>query len=265
MTLASHGNAWACLMYHDTPPLEATDYFSVTGPSLERQLAQMRASTLHGQTLESILGSAENRSVVDKSVAITFDDGYLSNYEIALPLLAAQGATATIFVVTSWVGTKGYCGWSELRALQQAGWSIQSHTRSHPFLSQLSESEVRAELETSKQDLEQHLGTPVVTLSLPNGDYPRKPLDRLIQESGYQWVATSRWGANGLAQVAAREIRRYTVRHHTTAGQFAHIAGGRSTSLSPEGLRLSLLSVVRRTLGPKLYQSLRNATLSILE
>ena len=259
-----HRKGWACLMYHDTPALDSTDYFSVTGVALKEQLDLCARLSLRARSLESILQDAEAGAGNEQSVAITFDDAYRSNYEVALPVLSAQGATATVFVVTSWVGTSRYCTWTELAALRDAGWSIQSHTHTHPFLSQLNEDQVRTELTTSRNELEQHLGSPVLTLALPNGDFPQARFRRLLRESGYRWIATSRWGPNGAGQVSAREIRRYTVRRSTTIDRFAQLASASSGAYSREGLRLSLLNRVRQALGPTLYRSLRASALRTL-
>src|ERR1022692_77662 len=43
-------------------------------------------------------------------VLITFDDGYLDNYEVAFPILRSHGVQGVFFLVTSWVGS-GYVPW----------------------------------------------------------------------------------------------------------------------------------------------------------
>jgi peptidoglycan/xylan/chitin deacetylase (PgdA/CDA1 family) len=51
------------------------------------------------------------------SVAITFDDGYLDNLEIAQPILERQGIPATVFVSTGYVGKSQGYWWDELEAI----------------------------------------------------------------------------------------------------------------------------------------------------
>ncbi len=125
------------------------------------------------------------RSVRDQSVVITFDDGWADNYANALPVLAETGVKATLFVVTGFVGRKGYLDWQQLADMQAEGISVQSHTHGHNPLPLLSEEEIRAELEVSKGSIEDRLGTPVDFLSAPHGMLDRRVI-RAARSSGYR-------------------------------------------------------------------------------
>ncbi len=125
-----------------------------------------------------------------KRVAVTFDDGFRSVLEHALPALEEVGWPATMFVVTNfgegtgplrwpgidhWLGTR-HAGelralqWTELRKLTDAGWEVGSHTASHPRLTQLTDAQARRELAESRQACEQHLGAPCSSVAYPYGD-----------------------------------------------------------------------------------------------
>ena len=93
----------------------------------------------------------------EKSVVVTFDDAFLSVFDLAFPILSRLGLPATLFVPTRKVGTDGpmvwrkmerWLGgadegelvgmsWKEVKELDRAGWEIGSHTRAHPYLTQL--------------------------------------------------------------------------------------------------------------------------------
>ncbi len=129
----------------------------------------------------------------DRSVVITFDDGWLNNYTDAFPILKEHGLSATIFVVSGFVGRPGYMNWNQLKEMSNAGISIQSHTASHMPLTLLPVEKIRHELSVSKMCLEEHLGKKVEFLSLPHGMGNRAIYD-LAVGIGYKAVCTSEPG-----------------------------------------------------------------------
>ena len=252
-----HG-PWACLMYHGVPaPGAPCGYFDVPRATFAQQLDAIRELGLVGTSLEALLAAPPARAV-----AITFDDAERSNSTEAVPELLARGMRGTFFVVTSWVGRAGTCSWSDLREMHDAGMSIQSHTRTHPFLSTLPDAEAREECRRSREELEQHLGAGVTTLSLPNGDAPASWRAEAFGSLGYQRVATSAWGPN-LARPAV--VRRYTVRAATTLPRFRELATARAGAWDREGLRLTALHQLRAAIGPHRYARWRRRALAILQ
>ena len=246
---------WGCLMYHEVPDAdEQAGYFAVPRPAFGAQLDRVRAAGLAGCSLEQVLAGASN------AVAITFDDGHGTHARNAFPELAARGMSGTFFVTTGWVGRPGYATWSELREMADAGMSIQSHTCSHPFLSELSPARVREELRASRLEIEDRIGRPVSTLALPNGDAPQGDA-AVFGECGYRWVATSRWGANRGRGDQLQRVRRYTVRRSTPLQELDRLARARASALSPEGVRLELLGTLRTLVGPTRYAHWRRAVL----
>ncbi len=252
-------DSWCCLMYHATPRTEPVDYFGVGGAVLRSQLAHLVECGLCGDTLEKCVVSPDPRRI-----AITFDDAHADNREVAALALAEAGMAATVFVVSDWVGRPGYCSWSQLRELHELGWSVQSHTASHPFLSTLAPDALRRELYTPRREIEDRVGAAVTTLALPNGDWPRPRWRALIAEAGYTLVATSRWRGNPAALPkldGVRVVNRHTIRRDTTPERFAHIVAQCPGLLSSEGLRLEVLATARRVLGVERYGRWRNRAL----
>ena len=74
-----------------------------------------------------------------KPVIISFDDGWEDQFVYALPSLKQYHYTATFFVVTNFVGFRGFLSWSQLRTIVAQGMKIGSHSRSHPYLTQLAQ------------------------------------------------------------------------------------------------------------------------------
>lgn len=140
-----------------------------------------------------------------RTFAVTFDDGYRSVLEQALPILDRLGLPGTIFVATEfvgravrWPGVDQWLGgphepelvtlsWPELRQLRDTGWEIGSHTRSHPRLSRLDDDAVQLELVESRTVCETQLGA-CRSIALPYGDGDDRVV-ALAREAGYDAVA----------------------------------------------------------------------------
>jgi peptidoglycan/xylan/chitin deacetylase (PgdA/CDA1 family) len=123
------------------------------------------------------LASLASRDAADGHAALTFDDGFADNLEQLAPLLAREKATATVFVVSGWLGDRHpeeprarILSGNELRTLAAAGIEIGAHTRTHPDLTKLSYDEALAELEGCKSDLEAIVGRPVDVAAYPYGE-----------------------------------------------------------------------------------------------
>ncbi len=141
--------------------------------------------------LSELLG----RPGVPDRIAITFDDALGSVAEEGLPLLARRGLVATVFVVSSRVGTdNGWrsqpawvprlssMGWGELEALAEAGWEIGSHTNTHPRLTDCNDSIVRDELRLAHEQIEGRLGVSPEVFAYPYGAVDERIL-RLVGET----------------------------------------------------------------------------------
>ncbi len=106
-------------------------------------------------------------------VCITFDDGYKSVHDVALPALSAHGMVATAYVITEYINKTLYdlpcMDAADLQALQAAGWEIGSHSVSHEALATLSAEDATAQFRDSKAALEA-LGLDVTTFAYPYGN-----------------------------------------------------------------------------------------------
>ena len=74
--------------------------------------------------------------------------------------------------------------WEDLGRLQEAGWEVGSHTRTHPRLTNLDDSAVRDELAESRHEIATHLSTPCETVAYPYGDVDER-VARVAQSAGY--------------------------------------------------------------------------------
>lgn len=105
-----------------------------------------------------------------KLVCIFFDDGYVNQYEVALPILLKYNFKATFGIITDYIG-KGrdlmkYMSVSQIEELARDGMDIASHTKTHVDLTTISEQQMHNEIFESKQALE-NMGFVVNTLVYP--------------------------------------------------------------------------------------------------
>ena len=116
---------------------------------------------------------------IEKPVLLTFDDGYVDNYTELFPLLQKYQVKATIFVIA---GTVDYnpnnLTSAQIREMSDSGLvSIQSHTQTHPYLSQLTRAQQEWELTQSKLTLTRITGKEPYVLAYPVGDTNQNTLE----------------------------------------------------------------------------------------
>lgn len=129
----------------------------------------------------------------EDEILLTFDDGNRSDIEIAAPVLSRRGMTGRIFVLTGRLGAPGSLDRTDLRALQEWGFSIGSHGIDHVDWRSASPETLTNELRQSRSVLEDILGRPVTELAIPFGNYNARVL-RAVREAGYAAAWTSDGG-----------------------------------------------------------------------
>ncbi|HXE09990.1 MAG TPA: polysaccharide deacetylase family protein, partial [Verrucomicrobiae bacterium] len=100
-------------------------------------------------------------------VTLTFDDGYQSTYDNGLPELNKYGFKSTQYIITGLVGQPNYMTKSEVLAWNTGGHDVESHTVTHPDLTQLTAAQLTTELSQSQSTLQSWLGKPVKDLAYP--------------------------------------------------------------------------------------------------
>ena len=135
----------------------------------------------------------DNHNKDKKKWLLTFDDGFSSDYEIVFPILQQSDLKATFFLITNRIGQPGYLTWSQIKEMSKYGMCFGSHSLSHRPLIELTQLEVRKEMEDSKQYIEQNIGKLVNAFSFPYGDWTSKHIN-LASEVGYSYKCLSHHG-----------------------------------------------------------------------
>jgi peptidoglycan/xylan/chitin deacetylase (PgdA/CDA1 family) len=156
--------------------------------------------------LDQIIETGRSAGSEQDTFAITFDDGYLSVYERACPMLADRNLTATVYAVVDALG--GINEWdrragdqeekmmsaAQIRELADSGFGIGSHTLTHPHLTSLSDEQLAREIVDSKHKLEDIIAREVISFSFPYGDYDGRVLDA-VMAAGYKNAVSTKLGA----------------------------------------------------------------------
>lgn len=183
---------------------------------------------------------------------VTFDDGHISNFEYALPILHSRNMKAKFFITVGWTGRKpGYMGWNELRALHMAGQSIGAHGWTHTLLTHCSEKDLQTELLSARTTLEDKLGTSITTMSLPGGRYNRRVLAACV-EAGYSQVYSS----IPRSEPASRGLMvgRLNIRGDMKTEWIAQILQPESRTLTSLGRQYKTKEAAKALLGDRLYE-----------
>jgi peptidoglycan/xylan/chitin deacetylase (PgdA/CDA1 family) len=168
------------LMYHsigDEDESRAHAYYrTATSPkifSAQMQYLYERGFRTRSLT-EAVRQLQQETLAAEKTVVITFDDGYRNFYRHAFPVLNRYGFSATVFLPTAYIGEspvtfkgKECLTWNEVRELNRHGIAFGSHTVTHPQLHDLTPANIRQEIADSKQVIEDKLGEGVDSFAYP--------------------------------------------------------------------------------------------------
>lgn len=176
-------------------------------------------------TFRKVLGAGMLLLVVNTAeaqttmVSFTFDDAPKSVVTVGLPILAAAGYPATVYISTRNTTFHGYMNWNDVALVAQNGWEIGAHTYTHPHLTKLTDAEIVQEFETSNADYALH-GYYPIAFATPFGAYDDRVLNivkRYYESHRAAWPA----GVNTLSPdpyaIASYEVNRVTTIEEVTS------------------------------------------------
>ena len=197
----------------------------IKGLYLSANLFAQQISELKRAGFHFVLPGLPERSRTNRKIFITFDDGFVSNWKSAMPLMKAHGCRAINFLVadrlgksSDWESAEGgearpLMDEGQIREWLSAGNWIGAHTCTHPRLSQISLAQAKEEIVGSKKKLEDRFGIPIEHFAYPYGDYTSAVRD-LVGEAGFGTASTMHRGVN-TAGTNRFELKRWTARYPT--------------------------------------------------
>ena len=192
-------------LYHhvatDTPPST-----SISPTDFRAHLDYLRDNEFNVIALDTMLDAiTDGRELPDKAVALTFDDGYISIYDTAFPMLQEYGFPFTLFLSTGPINDaqRNYMNWDQVREMSDAGVIIANHMVSHPYMLERGATEsasewierLRQELLTAENEIQQHTGQAHKYLAYPYGEY-NKAIKEMLAESGFIGLAQNSGAVN---------------------------------------------------------------------
>lgn len=187
------------LVYHQVGENSATSTshyhryvkkFTVPTDVFEAQIKFIQDQGYTPLTMEKLIKDQKNNTLPLKPIAITFDDGWRTQYENALPILNKYHTVGTFYIYTGVIGSPAYMTWEDLHALVNSGMEIGDHTKNHPRLTKINPSKWDEEIIGSKKTLERNLHVQVNDFAFPYGNYNDKVVE-FIKQAGYVSARTS--------------------------------------------------------------------------
>ncbi len=148
--------------------------------------------------LSDALAAASN----ERRFVVTFDDGYLDNYSVALPVLQEYKIRAAFFLVADalgrgntsifdGLGKRAFMAPEHVRELMADGMTVGSHGKTHKRLTELHADELGGELALSRIMLEEQLGVRLEHFAYPFGSVDEQAREA-VAAAGYRWAFTTR-------------------------------------------------------------------------
>ena len=178
---------------------------SFSAQVFRRGLARFHEKGYRTMTLpEAVNLLRQKASFPERSLVITFDDGYQTVYDVAFPILQRYGMSATVFLTTgekrmamgagrlSSIKGRSMLSWDEIQEMHRCGVTFGAHTLTHPDLTRLTFDQIRFEIYDSKAIIEDALGAPVTCFAYPHGRYNGRIRD-LVQQ-GFACACSDKFG-----------------------------------------------------------------------
>jgi peptidoglycan/xylan/chitin deacetylase (PgdA/CDA1 family) len=189
------------LMYHyiRVPPSYAEDRIgwglSTSPDDFKQQMDYLDQHGYHPITLTRLRAYLNgSRTLPDRPVVLTFDDGYADLYTEAFPVLKHHHFTAVAYIVSGFLGRTGSnVSAEQIREMDAYGIEIGAHTANHVDLTTAG-STLNFEVAGSKASLEAVVGHPVLDFCYPSGKFNAQVV-QAVQAAGYESATTTQSGA----------------------------------------------------------------------
>jgi peptidoglycan/xylan/chitin deacetylase (PgdA/CDA1 family) len=188
---AAPGRASPILLYHSVAdrPSDFIAPYTVSPATFRRHVDAVAAAGATTLTVSALLAARASGTVPERTVLVTFDDGYRDTLTAAASALAERGMTSTLYVTTGVVGAISPGGdpmltWPEIGELAAVGHEIGAHSHTHPQLDTLGVAAMQREIAGSRARLQAATDLPVESFAYPHG-YSDARVRRAVRDAGF--------------------------------------------------------------------------------
>lgn len=191
--------------------------YAVDLKDFERQLSVLKDFDVKVSSLNDVI---DNKISDNFCVALTFDDGNPSDFDLVFPLLMKYGYTATFFLSTQNLEKNGVL-WENYRQMKNQGFGIGSHGITHRDISNIYSSEAKIELQESKRIIESNINDSVRFFSVPFGRY-NSNIIKLAKQVGYEAILSTQFNFVRPSEKPF-VIHRWSIKRNTSIEEFKKI------------------------------------------
>ena len=124
----------------------------------------------------------------EKKILLTIDDGFLSFYKNAWPILKKDKIPFILFVNTKEVNSSGYMNWEQVKELAKEDFvHIGNHSYSHGYLVDEPSDEIIKDIKRAISDFKKNLGYNSSFFSYPFGEYSND-FQKIVKELGFRYA-----------------------------------------------------------------------------
>ena len=196
-TWTTHDRGVPILMYHvvsNPPPGVGYPDLYVRPTDFRAQIGWLAAHGYHAVTLQRAYDYwTGGAGLPAHPVVISFDDGYLSQYTRAFPLLAAHHWPGVLNMEVNFLQPVGGLRPWRIRRLLDGGWELDAHTLTHPDLTTLDPTELRRQVAGSRTALRRRFHVPVNFFCYPAGRYDAQVVAE-VRRAGFLGATTTTYG-----------------------------------------------------------------------
>jgi len=125
-------------------------------------------------TIEDIYNNKKyGTPLPEKSFYVTFDDGYLSNYQYAFPILCELKIHASIFLVEDYEKLDNFFSYEQAREMEQSGYiTVYSHSKDHIYHTSVPKNEAITAVSKAIRNIEEKVSNhDIITFAWPYNSY----------------------------------------------------------------------------------------------